>query len=145
MEIIAAPKIPNTANAPREKYPSWKLPDLSRSTPNRKGEITDPKLLSVLNTPKVAPASETPCVDAYGIKEKSDAKYKFAPNPIPSRQSAARISEFVSANKTVKGMSNAMESAIVFLLPNRRSLVPPKNEPTIVVSPTRETMAPARE
>lgn len=55
-----APAIPRKAIHARAANPSAKFSVASRITPNRTGAITDPTLLSVLNTPKVVPATETP-------------------------------------------------------------------------------------
>ena len=74
MERRNAPASPIKAVRASTVNPSEKLPVLSKMSPKTTGEMIEPRLLSVLNTPKVIPAAEIPCLDAYGIREKSVAK-----------------------------------------------------------------------
>ena len=140
-----APASPTNATKARTPNPIEKLPILSRIIPKRTGDTIEPMLLSVLNTPNVIPAAETPCLEAYGIREKSVAKYRFAPKPIPKTNTMDASSDLEIPNSRVKRKSSTIETPMVFLLPSRRSEMPPQYDPIIVATPIKATIPPAVE
>lgn len=84
-------------------------------------------------------------MEAYGISEKSVAKKRFDPNPIPNIRTAASSGELEKPKRSVKKNNRSIELAMVLRLPKTLSASPPRYDPTTVATPNRATIPPAAE